>query len=278
MTRLKYEVAHANPPTSTVIHVRIPLLEAHQNHTVDPTCCFSRRIHPKVRDKIQELVRMGKTSVAFVKGALEEYVLTDLCGKDLCKPHVEDQAYFPSKTTIQNHIHNALVAGRSSAPDQENTEVKVSEWDEEYYWDSLPLVGDEGEGEESVEGGLRGEERIKDGLQEGVEEKIAGDGHRNDRHRNVPRRSIKSAKLAFRKELKKLIDDSYLCEDLETFTRSTEVLMNLRQSFLTQCRKENVQLLDKRALMFGKDNEVPQAVAQTSGGQSRQENGGMLGM
>lgn len=110
MKRLKQESAQTNPPTSTFIHVRIPLVEAHQNHTIDSGCCYSRHLHPKVRDKIQEMVGLGITSVAFVKRALNQYVLTDMCAHDLLKPHNEDQAYFPSNTTIQNHIHMALKA------------------------------------------------------------------------------------------------------------------------------------------------------------------------
>ena len=74
MKRLKQELAQTNPPTSTFIHVKIPLVEAHQNHTIDSGCCYSRHIHPKVRDKIQEMVGLGITSVAFVKRALKQYV------------------------------------------------------------------------------------------------------------------------------------------------------------------------------------------------------------
>lgn len=135
MKRLKEELAQGNPPTSTFIHIKIPLVEAHQNHSIDMGCCFGRQIHPKVRAKIQELVGMGIASAPYVKRALKQYVLTDLCAKDLQKPYEEDQAYFPSNSTIHNHIHLALVAGRYSAVDQENVEKKVAKWKEEDHGD-----------------------------------------------------------------------------------------------------------------------------------------------
>ncbi|XP_029983158.1 uncharacterized protein LOC115414097 [Sphaeramia orbicularis] len=46
MKRLKQELAQTNPPTSTFIHVKLPLVEAHQNHSINIGCCFGRRIHP----------------------------------------------------------------------------------------------------------------------------------------------------------------------------------------------------------------------------------------
>lgn len=131
MKRLKEDLAQGSPPTSSFIHVRIPLVEAHLNHIIDKGCCFGRQIHPKVRDKIHEMVGLGITSVAFVKRALKQYVLKDLCPNDQQRPFEEDQAYFPSNTTIQSHIHIALVAGRYSALDQENLERKIAQWVEE---------------------------------------------------------------------------------------------------------------------------------------------------
>ncbi|XP_070848585.1 calcium-responsive transcription factor isoform X1 [Chaetodon trifascialis] len=95
MKRLKQELAQRNPPTSTFIHVKIPLVEAHQNHTMDSGCCFSKHIRPKARDKIQEMAGLGITSVTFVERALEQNVLTDSC-----KSYKEDQHYFPVRLHI----------------------------------------------------------------------------------------------------------------------------------------------------------------------------------
>ncbi|XP_041819828.1 uncharacterized protein LOC121625691 isoform X2 [Chelmon rostratus] len=95
MKRLKQELAQRNPPTSTFIHVKIPLLEAHQNHTIELGCCYSQHIRPKVRGEIQEMAGLGITSVAFVNRASKQNVLIDLC-----KSHKEDQTYFPVKQQI----------------------------------------------------------------------------------------------------------------------------------------------------------------------------------
>ncbi|XP_042365896.1 calcium-responsive transcription factor-like [Plectropomus leopardus] len=217
MKRLKQELARTNPPTTTFIHVKIPLAEAHQNHTTDLGCCQSRRIHPKVRDKIHEMVGRGITSVEFVKRALKQYVLADLCAHDLCKPHEEDKAYFPSKITIQNHIHLAIVSGHFSALGQEI------------------MVDGDGD-DESVADGYTEDENMVDGNEGGRKDDIV-EGYRE----KSTSQCIKSAKLAFRKELKKLNDYSYLCEDLETLESSTEVLINLRKSFATKCRGEKIK-------------------------------------
>ena len=128
MRNLKIALQNSeNPPTSTFIHLKIPLLEVH-NHTIGAGSCFSRPIHPKLKNQIQVMVGQGITNIAFVKRALKQYVLNDLCGEDLQRPHNNDEAYFPSNTTIQNHIHMALVAGRYSALDQENLAKEVAEW------------------------------------------------------------------------------------------------------------------------------------------------------
>ncbi|KAM3602945.1 uncharacterized protein V6R79_013745 [Siganus canaliculatus] len=90
MRRLKEELTRSDPPTSAFIHVRLPLVDAHQNHTIASGCCFSRSIHPKVNVK---------------------------CARELCTPHEGDQAYFPSDATIQKHINMGLVEKQTGPTD-----------------------------------------------------------------------------------------------------------------------------------------------------------------
>ena len=60
---------------------------------------------------------------------------------------------------------------------------------------------------------------------------------------NWPQR-VKSAQRDFREELKKLNDDSYLCEDIGTLESSTEVLADLRKSFESHCNREHGLMLN----------------------------------
>lgn len=57
--------------TSQVIHVKLPLLDAHQNHNISLNFFFSRHI---LRDKIYEYVSLRVTSVPFLKQVLKQYV------------------------------------------------------------------------------------------------------------------------------------------------------------------------------------------------------------
>ncbi|XP_010898095.1 uncharacterized protein LOC105027626 [Esox lucius] len=218
MKRLKQALTQTNPPTSTFIHVKLPLVEAHHNHSIDSGCCHSRPMHPRVKEKIQEFVGAGLTSVACVKIALKQFVLTELCSDDLCKPHEEDQAYFPSSKTIHNHI-KGIGAGNGHRKEVKQYVVDdgpKSKWEEDIMEDeAVPEVENE-----------HGRDVEEDRLQ-----------------------SVRAAQLALREELKKFTDASFLCEHLDTLESSTEALMNLRTSFLTHCRNENPLVLSKHKVV-----------------------------
>ncbi|XP_049330199.1 uncharacterized protein LOC111189631 isoform X1 [Astyanax mexicanus] len=114
--------------TSKMIHMSLPLKNAHENHNVSIESAFSRNIHPAVREKIHEYVSLGITTVPFLKKVLKQYVKNELCTADVIPPQVHDQAYYPSNHSIQNHVHLALVAGKYSGLDQVNLEKKISSW------------------------------------------------------------------------------------------------------------------------------------------------------
>ena len=61
----------------------------------------------------------------------------------------------------------------------------------------------------------------------------------------VDRLRIKSAQVAMREKLKKLTDDSYLCDDLETLQQMTVALENMTQTIEQLCKRENGLILNK---------------------------------
>ncbi|XP_055073934.2 uncharacterized protein [Misgurnus anguillicaudatus] len=114
--------------TSEIIHVKIPLAGAHKNHNTSRNCHFSNNIHYMVRDKIQEYVSLGITSVPFLKKVLKTFVQKELSGMGSFLPHPQDPSYYPSSHVIQNHVHQALVCGKYSGFDQLQVEKKIDEW------------------------------------------------------------------------------------------------------------------------------------------------------
>lgn len=110
--------------TSEIIHVKIPLEMAHKNHNTSQNCHFSNNIHYMVRDKIQEYVSLGITSVPFLKKVLKTFVQKELSEMGSVLPHPQDPSYYPSSHVIQNHVHQALVCVKYSGFDQLQVEKK----------------------------------------------------------------------------------------------------------------------------------------------------------
>jgi hypothetical protein len=104
------------------------LAKAHKKHNISENCHFSNNIHHGVRDKIHEYVSLGMTSVPFLKKVLKTFVQKELSGMGSVLPHTQDPSYYPSSHVIQNHVHQALLAGKYSGFDQLQLEKKIDEW------------------------------------------------------------------------------------------------------------------------------------------------------
>ena len=91
-----------------------------------------------------------------------------------------------------------------------------------------------------VQGGCGGGERMLDGR--GGESMVQG-GCGGEIM--VDRLRIESAQVAMREKLKKLTDDSYLCDDLETLQQMTVALENMTQTIEQLCKRENGLILNK---------------------------------
>ena len=108
--------------------VSLPTNEAHEK--VHPTGIFggmSQRVHPKISQKMEDLVKEGITDVQEVKRTLRFFVKTDM-RENL--PSENNRAYYPTNTDIRNHIDAAKTAIQLSKFDQISMKALYGEWTE----------------------------------------------------------------------------------------------------------------------------------------------------
>ena len=90
----------------TKYHLLLPTEQAHHSfHSTHGPASYAQQTHPKLIEKIYELVTEGITEVQEVKRALKHHVLHVLCPET--KPELTDQAYFPTTVDVCNHVYKA---------------------------------------------------------------------------------------------------------------------------------------------------------------------------
>ena len=97
-------------------YISLPSAEAH--HTTHPTggiYGMAQKIHPKLVEKIHQLVSEGVIVASEMKRALDHYVKNDLCRNN--PPDPNDRYIYRAKSKLQ-----------LSKFDQENLRLKISEW------------------------------------------------------------------------------------------------------------------------------------------------------
>lgn len=108
-------------------YISLPTNEAH--HSTHPTggiYGMAQKVHPKLIEKVHQLVSEGVTNVSEMKRALDHYVKHDLCRSS--PPDIDDRAYHPSTRDIKNHIYCAKSKIQLSKIDQENLRLKINQW------------------------------------------------------------------------------------------------------------------------------------------------------
>ncbi|XP_063060566.1 calcium-responsive transcription factor-like [Engraulis encrasicolus] len=219
MKKLKEALLTGSPPTSAFIHLKIPLLEAH-NHTIEKGPCVSRKpMHPEVEVKLQEMVAQGMTNISVIKRTLKQFVLNELCRTSLKTPNPSHQRYFPSKETIRFHIRRRMVEGGGERVMDEGEEGTMDGEGERMLNGWGEVVSDSGEEMPDGEG----------------ESTLDGGGH-----------EVRSAQTAMRKELKKFMDATYFCDDLETLRNTNMALKRMRLTFEHRLRNEPGNVKKKR--------------------------------
>ena len=115
MTQLKQDLAALKSVQRVnKYYVSLPIQEAHQSHPIGPGVArFAQKMHPKIADKICELVSEGTTAVP------------EICPDVL--PSQSDRSYFPTNN-ISNHVYLVKKSLELSKLDQENLEKKVEKW------------------------------------------------------------------------------------------------------------------------------------------------------
>ena len=131
LERLRKCLNSKDPPQpNRRIFITFPGKIRHKGHPISEEIGFTKRIHPLIKEKIYDFVGTGVTSSPIVKSMLKCFV-ADLCKNDNIKPKLTDRGYYPTNRDIQNHIHNALVAGLNSAIDLHNVRFAVDKWQED---------------------------------------------------------------------------------------------------------------------------------------------------
>lgn len=118
MNQLKENLNTAKPTTK--IYVSLPMASSHTNHTVTSECGYANSIHPKLRAKVDELVRNGITNSALVRRVLKHYVRTDPDMTCNVEANEGDRAYYPTPKDIRNAIQRCMAQENISSNDQVN--------------------------------------------------------------------------------------------------------------------------------------------------------------
>ena len=108
-------------------YVVLPTKEAHHSvHDTEGIIGYAQRMHPKLSEKVHDLVSEGITSVPEVTRALKFYVNHTLCPNS--KPDPSNRSYYPIADDIRNHIYRAQKLCQLSSLDQENLRLKIEQW------------------------------------------------------------------------------------------------------------------------------------------------------
>ncbi|XP_041460309.1 nudix hydrolase 20, chloroplastic-like isoform X2 [Lytechinus variegatus] len=89
------------------IYIQLPSLASHQNtHSQGPLIGSLNPLAKEIRGKIQELVGHGVSETKEIRRHLKIYV-NHLFPNPAERPHTTNTAYYPTDTTIRNHIYAA---------------------------------------------------------------------------------------------------------------------------------------------------------------------------
>ncbi|KAI1899270.1 hypothetical protein AGOR_G00060080 [Albula goreensis] len=90
--------------------------------------CLPSRLHPRVAEKIIELVAQGHNQVYTVRKQLRKFVEREMFKSDKV-PERHNQCYFPTVNDIKNHIHEAQkTLGQQQCGAEYSTETTETQW------------------------------------------------------------------------------------------------------------------------------------------------------
>ena len=114
----------------TRYYFKCPLSTTHKAHPVGEAGTVGHSIHPKITDKIRELVSENITSPKVMRKCLEQYVEKEMFGGDAAqqKPRRSNRRYYPSRQDLRSHIARAISASKYCGDDKESLKRKVDQW------------------------------------------------------------------------------------------------------------------------------------------------------
>ena len=113
--------------TEKRFYIQIPRLSSH-NHPIDHITSYTQNVHPKIIEKIGELVSEGVTDKHIIRTQLNLFVRQVLCVDSVRLPSKDQRCYYPSDKDIENSVLSAKLRMKYSAKDQDELERKIHDW------------------------------------------------------------------------------------------------------------------------------------------------------
>lgn len=86
MERLMDDINKKNATFRNRIYINLPLAVSHTKHTVSIESAFANRMHIKLKERIREHVKMGITSVTYIRKMLNRFVDKELSSENCVSP------------------------------------------------------------------------------------------------------------------------------------------------------------------------------------------------
>lgn len=86
MERLMDDINKKNATFRNRIYINLPLAASHAKHTVSIESAFANRMHIKLKERIREHVKMGITSVTYIRKMLNRFVDKELSSENCVSP------------------------------------------------------------------------------------------------------------------------------------------------------------------------------------------------
>ena len=87
-------------------YIQIPSL-SHHNHPINQVTKYSQNVHPRIIDKITELVSEGITDKQVIRMQLNLFVRQVLCADTIRLPSKDQRCYYPSDKDMKNAVLKA---------------------------------------------------------------------------------------------------------------------------------------------------------------------------
>ena len=119
---------HCEGSLVIMILIHLPLSKAHDNHNVTLEKEVTHQISCAVTKTIFKYIHNGVSSVPLMKKMISQFTRNELRLGDETQPLPRDRAFYPTKNTIQNHIHSGIVVGKYSHIDQDDIADMIERW------------------------------------------------------------------------------------------------------------------------------------------------------